>query len=96
MLGRLDRQNRGARCHAHFNGSLHPHGSLLQLLSMSNYLSSMYLVTLGSVAAGICGFAGGDPATDGSVLGMTPGKCTVPAGNAAWASTLHATLGLIV
>ena len=57
----------------------------------------MYLVTLGSMAAGTCGFAGGTPATDGFAPGMTPGKCTVPAGSAAaWASTLHATIGLIV
>ena len=63
---------------------------------MSNYLSSMYLVTLGSMAAGTCGFAGGTPATDGFAPGMTPGKCTMPGGKAAWASTLHATVGLIV
>ena len=96
LVARTDKTG-SARCPAHVNDSLHPHGSLLHRLSMSNILSSTYHVTLGSMAAGTCGVAGGTPATDGFAMGMTPSKYPVPGGKAAaWASTLHATVGLTV
>ena len=57
----------------------------------------MYLVTLRSMAARSRGFAEGTPATDGFVVGITSGESTVSDGKAAaWASTLHATVGLTV